>query len=835
MEVPLESLNRWLNGERRPTRNLQTIARFLYGSHRETERIKLEGDFVAAWTFLKNSLDGKFDWTANPPTLAREFLIEAGLISKEDDPETPSDDISKIRRITIQRELDSYRLKLKADFESKPLFGQTNVSLNDLYIPPRISWENRDDWRQTHILCGELGQTLTDWLEQSGSSRLKLVAGGPGSGKTSFAKAFSAKLASNPSYYPILIPLHLIGNTLSDHDTNDLQSYLRTHTPLKTTTLEEVAGSSLVFIFDGLDELVPPEGHAMARVSREFAKSLDFILRGHAHAKAVVLGRTAMMQAFQMEIKSTYGDQVLQILGLCSIDKSIFSSRADLPIKFFEDKRSEWWKCYARSTGEPLDTPEIFKSNQFDPITNEPLLCYLIAISGVFRENSESIYKNEAIIYRNLIDSIWQGAWGDRDAIVQSRRRGIGSDLSLDSFNAILEAIAYSCWQSGSIKSASYQSLISSISFLGVQEAWPSFRKRIKADFVSLALIFYLRGAENERGIEFTHQTFAEFLIARLVVTRFRRMCRDWFEGNASLDDLLTNWVRLIGCARMSDKSISFLPMFTTDVPLERLDTEIAAGESLLNHIILTGLPIHNINFFDGEFMPRTTGNLIGEVQLCGQLAFLNCLSSLVIHRKYTGPLDLKWKDYQQPPRFLSKFFTDRFDKSAIGVKLVGISLEIESNRSLRQLISSSARALGEGIGPNLTGIFLAGADLSRTSFVAVRLTRATMSGCIINHADFSAVELQYADLTNSIIEESEFSSVKLKGADCRLMRAKNTKFVLVQASGVDFSGSNLVNCDFSGADLVDADFSNSTLTGTIFDGAKLDGANFMNALDVEI
>lgn len=74
MNVPVESVTRWLSGKRRPTRSLNTIAHFLFKNFGGSDPIVFEAKFIDAWTYLCLCEDGKPLPDGDPPDLVPESL-----------------------------------------------------------------------------------------------------------------------------------------------------------------------------------------------------------------------------------------------------------------------------------------------------------------------------------------------------------------------------------------------------------------------------------------------------------------------------------------------------------------------------------------------------------------------------------------------------------------------------------------------------------------------------------------------------------------------------------------------------------------------------------------
>ena len=120
----------------------------------------------------------------------------------------------------------------------------------------------------------ELEGCLNQWLKQGDrTDAIRLISGGPGSGKSSFTKMWAAQLAEEGEVPTLYVPLHLIDAT------KDLIeavgefvaiAELLQHNPLAPETGE----SRLLLIFDGLDELAM-QGKLGAEAAQAFVKEVQ--------------------------------------------------------------------------------------------------------------------------------------------------------------------------------------------------------------------------------------------------------------------------------------------------------------------------------------------------------------------------------------------------------------------------------------------------------------------------------------------------------------------------------------------------------------------------------
>lgn len=504
----------------------------------------------------------------------------------------------------------AYRRQLKWEFEVKPVFGQeeTKVSLGQLYVPLRAVWEERQevegparferDERRTILHVVKLDEALDQWIAvDTAGDWLRLIGGGPGSGKSTTAKALACRLADRADIRPLFIPLQHI--RLEGDLREQINQYFIRQSggafrapPLAREAVEN--GPPLVLIFDGLDELVMPDKEAAKDVAIQFAGRLNALhheLRDKA--RMVVTGRMPAFQAAQPQL-CTEATMSLVVAGFLPFGPH--TDRGD-PYKGTAkllklDQRPLWWAGYARATGQGMDLPPALSDDRLEGLSGEPLLCYLLALSGYAVERWQEAAENPNRVYGRLVDSVWQRAWGDGDG-KGHRRQGPRAGLPKDQFNTLMETIALAAWRGGDTRAVEEKGFEDTLKMLKAEPAWTAFKDANGPDLGNLAMNFYLKGSESHhRGFEFTHKSFGDYLAARALLNMARRV------SALDIDDSMPRWLRACGTGELGYEILNFLRDEARDwaVDAQGLTTirEIkGAFEAMASAAIRQGFPAH--------------------------------------------------------------------------------------------------------------------------------------------------------------------------------------------------------------------------------------------------
>ena len=761
-------------------------------------------------------------------------------------------------------------------------FGEA-FGLKQIYIPLNGYREEKSDSelekmepRQPNkrMVLG-LAEELTTWLHQSNKDdAVRVLSGGPGSGKSSFAKMFAARVSAEGRLKVLFVPLHLIDPT--GDFVEAFGRYVRnegifSHNPLHP----ESAETNLLLILDGLDELAN-QGQAAALTARDFVNAVqNFVyLRNSSTLNLRVLfsGREVVIQDTRTEFRKP--QQILHVLPY-------YTSETDRNVKAWmdpdqrlqRDLRQDWWQNYGRLTGKPFNgMPQELDRDDLQEVNAQPLLNYLLAISYCRDELDFSKDINLNQIYYSLVKAVHERGYEGREG----RRHAGVRHMELNDFFLMLEEVAMAAWH-GDGRSTTIKEIEQHCRDAGYDKQLEDFRVGAERGITRLLAAFFFRQhGERQRGdptFVFTHKSFGEYLAARRLVRAMKdiveeRDRRDNKGGGKgwSEADALERWARLCGPTAVSGFLHRFWLAEVALRPIEDVTLWQQHFVRLFSHMLRHGSPMERLQlptFSDMLFQsrnaeeallaamnacarvtkivskidhpePTTFGAWIRRVQ--GQrkgrenILTMSCLTFIDLEGVILRNLDLYMADLSDSNlMFISAHSAilahadlsraDLREANLIWVNLFEADL-IKANLSQANL-SGSKLAEADLSGAEFSQANLSGADLN-----GVNLIEAKLSGVDLSRANLDWADLNRADLSGADLSEANLHEANLSGTNFSRANLREADLSEAELSGADLSGANLREAIFSGADLIGAD-----LRGAKFDPKQLREANTTDAI----
>lgn len=485
-------------------------------------------------------------------------------------------------------------------------------SLCQLYVPLNAYYKSKpekdggtagsQDPRQDKH-CVDLAQELKSWIKSSDKTdALRIISGGPGSGKSSFTKMFCCEVVNDGIAHPIYIPLHLIDPTREI--ASEVERFTRDEGLLEDNPLDKrINTKKILLVFDGLDELAST-GKSAAQVAKNFVQAVDRMIErrnlGQNPIFSIISGREIIVQENETEFRKH--KQLLTILPY-HVSRHEKTTYYDPQKILNKDLRQLWWKNYGKLTGKNYPgLPEALKKFEIDEITAQPLLNYLVALS--YKRGKLEFAKGVNLnnVYADLVGAVYERGYEN------SRAYAPISHISYRDFTRVLEEIGLAAWHGSDGRSTSVRDIMRHCKQSGIAALLSTFTEGAEAGVTKLlAAFFFRRNGDNigeDATFVFTHKSFGEYLTASRICRGLERIVKDRQRRLESLDDgsdiieALSSWLKLTGPAPLTRYIQNFLLREISNKTRQELE---------LWHKILTELTSHAIE----RMMPcETLGNL---------------------------------------------------------------------------------------------------------------------------------------------------------------------------------------------------------------------------------
>lgn len=473
-------------------------------------------------------------------------------------------------------------------------------SLKQLYVPLRAYYADEPATRgpfgdvreKRRRVVVDLEQELRDWIAQPDpDDAIRVISGGPGSGKSSFARIF----ASRSGVRTLFAPLHLID---TDRDLTDAVSQfvhdegVLTWNPLSPESPEP----NLLIIFDGLDELAS-QGKAAAETARAFIREVEKTVEkrnaNSVRLRVLISGRELVVQENESEFRRAR--QILNLLPYHANDQDL-----EDPSKLLDaDQRQEWWKRYGAATGRNhAGLPQALSREDLEEITAQPLLNYLVALSYTRGKVDFAKAVNLNEIYADLLAAVYSRAYEKKRTYAPIRH------MRFEEFVLVLEEIGLAAWH-GDGRTTTVREIEEHCRKSGIDRLLEAFKEGAQQGITRLLAAFFFRQygrrASGDPTFVFTHKSFGEYLAARRVARAMAKISRErqtseqyagegWTERAA-----LGHWAEICGPSAMTRYMLAFL---ISEIALQD-ETVIAKIQDvftrLFSYVLQQSLPMETL------------------------------------------------------------------------------------------------------------------------------------------------------------------------------------------------------------------------------------------------
>ena len=692
------------------------------------------------------------------------------------------------------------------------VFGDT-FALKEVYVPLRAYYKVEEDGgRCEKYKCViDLHSEMEAWVQNfQKDNAVRLVSGGPGAGKSSFAKMFAAHIAKEMEEIDVLlIPLHHFN--LSDDLISAVEQFAKSEKFLEDSPLDPQNGSQrLIVIFDGLDELLmqgkSAYDTAISFIDEVITKINQFNSQG-LKRQALITGRDLAIQSASIHLRKK--EQIFHLLPyfLTPYETRCFYDENNL---LSDDQRDEWWKKYSKATGKNYDgLPKELAMEKLIPITREPLLNYLVALSYERKKLKFSEKTTLNAIYNDLLEAVYERQWA------HGPHAG-ARPLELQEFIRVLEEIAVAVWH-GDGRTATVENIYEQCQHSNLRRYLERFQEGAKKGVSRLLTAFYFRQSSNEvageKTFEFTHKSFGEYLTARRIVrlveqihNELKRHDEDPDSGFTEME-ALERWVNLCGQTPIDKYLFRFL-LDEVAPYSDRLEGWQKTFARLLGYAVRKGTPMEKTG------IPTFKEMLLQSQNAEEALMVIHYICAI----KTKKVVEINWGDNTAFGEWIRRIQGQRINKE-------------------KRIITDCLAYL------DLSKCILDGCDFHKANFNSTIFYDSSLEETILTKADLREaclreayapdVQLAKADLTKANLENAYLRKADLRGADLRDANLGWAFLIKSNLAGADIrraklesaklqrailERANFVEANLGGAELRDAIYREEDLKGAILD-----------------
>ena len=719
-------------------------------------------------------------------------------------------------------------------------------SLKQVYVRLRAYYEkqveNRSE-KERHVVC--LHKELESWVKNyKADDTVRVISGGPGSGKSSFCKMFAAEIAKELTIPVLFVPLHEF-----EHEANLIQAverFIAFNCYLSDSPLDARQGEKrILVIFDGLDEL-PIENKVAAEVANNFINKIircvSTFNRQGLQRQFLISGRDLTIQISTHKLNRER--QILHVLPYFLEKTGQFVDQEKL---LNIDQRDEWWANYARVKGKNFKgIPTKLKRGNLIEITQQPLLNYLVALSY---EQGQLDFNHQATlneVYEDLLNAVFERQWEG------GRQHESIDQINKENFFHILEEIALAVWH-GNGRTATVNDIYARCKNSDLSEHVDIFANGAKKGVTRLLTAFYFRQSGEIKGkniFEFTHKSFGEYLIARRLVRMLEEVQTMLNDSSKNQHDELKHWVELCGTTAIDEYLYEFIQ---NEVRLHQPKEWQAWQQTLISLIesaVKYGMPMEKLGLSSFQIMLKQSRNaeeaLLAMHFACAQLtedvldinwgsstAFGTWLKRLQEQRENgENKLVLKCLGYLNL-QFCSLYFQDLYGANLKGANLIMVNLR---GANLERTNFEGASLRGASLvmvnlrGANLEGTYLEGTNLGRANLKGANLKGANFKEANLKEVNLKGANLKEANLEEANLEEASLEEANLKRANLKRANLEKINFKNVKFKEANFQEANLKGANFKTAELEKVNFEKAILYRINLEEATLKEVNFKGA-----
>ena len=692
-----------------------------------------------------------------------------------------------------------YRAWLQKKVE-EPMFLES-FSLQKVYVPIRAFYLKDADEEETRAtpdstedkdrqrIVTDLQQTLEQWLAANDpNDAIRLITGGPGSGKSSFARIFAAQQAKQGDIPVLFVPLHLF--RLSDDLVKAVGEFVEADGFLPENPLQRDNDDlRLLIIFDGLDEL-SKQGKIAEELARQFVEEVREQVRQfnqrRTRLQVIISGREVVIQAHRSKFRKP--EQLLYLLPYFLSEQERkqypFVDEAQL---LAQDQRQEWWQRYGAAKGKQAYTglPQELNTPNLVEITAQPLLNYLVALSYERDKLQFSAETNLNEIYKDLLEAVYERGY-------EQQRHKVTEGIEQEEFVGILEEIALACWH-GDGRTTTVSEIQRHCDNSGLRDILQRLQASLQSDsrttVTRLLTAFYFRESDDirdsEKTFEFTHKSFGEYLTAKRIVEEVQFIHEDLeerkrnFRKGCDERGALIRWATTCGPTAMSSALFRFVCDEIRLVGEENLE-QIQAWQNMLCRLIefvLThGMPMEGLKerptFHEEMRQARNAEEtLLATLNACARVTQEISTIAWPVPNAFG-----EWLSRLQGQRLTPENIIALECLSFLDLKNQALHIQDFYRANLLQAtLEDAGLAFANLYEANLYGASLEGAELVWANLKRANLQEAVLRGANLTEANLEKAYLEKANLEKAYLEKANLTEANLKGANLTEANLKGT------------------------------------------------------------
>jgi Pentapeptide repeats (8 copies) len=648
----------------------------------------------------------------------------------------------------------------------EPIFAET-FGIRPLYVPLCAYYiEKKDDDRegasQTREIrhARDLESAMDAWLLDPKAACIRLISGGPGSGKSTFTKWWAARVAAQGICKVWHIALHHLD--LKGDLEERLKIFAAKNLYLRGNPLDEL---KILIIFDGLDELALSGKVGLAAAENFVEQLITLVNASQKDLKVLVSGRDAIVQSQINRFSNP--DQIWHLLPYY-IPKDQAKEYQSQPQNLLAtDRRQNWWQKYGGLKGEKYEgLPKSLSIKSLDEITSQPILNYLVAISDYFLQNKIDESKTRNQIYQSLLQKVYERGWAEQNKSTRDSKHPITQYMSFADFQLVLEEVGLCAWHGDGRKVSEVEIIThcenSSKKIRGLLSYFSENINSTQDRITKLLTAFYFqpRGEDRASGnktFEFTHKSFGEFLVAKRLVRAIGDINRKYRDDEDGWNEKqsLKYWAEVCKSGTLDFDVLEFVRQ---EVRLRYQDRPDLIGQwqetccKLIEYLLREGLPMEE---FGGLSFYQMNNRAIQA-----EIVLLSMLNTCTVCTRFSSNID--WGN-----------------SLAFGIWLS--SIEGQSDFFKISIVRSSLSFM------NLDGAFLFGINLFNANLYETSLEKAILLGATLQGACMSRTNLTEATLVNA-----NLIGTNLEKANLRRANLERANLERANLAGADLAGAHL-------------------------------------------